>query len=158
MQVLFLDIDGVLNDNRECENGHCAIDLRCVRRLNEILGRAPELQIVVSSDWREWVHAGHMQLSGLERLLLTHAVACEKRVAGITQPDEGTPCFPPRDAADFQFRFHQIESWLRANRPEQFVVLDDNPIPNLGGRLVQTNGSIGLTDKDVQGVLAMLSR
>lgn len=157
MKVLLLDIDGVLNSNTKCDNGHCAIDFACVGRLNEILRSVPDLVLVVSSDWREWVHAGDMQLSGLEKLLLTHAIACEKRVVGVTRTDRGTPFFPPDDANDFRFRFVQIQEWVKQHEPEMYVVLDDHPVPNLEGHFVRTNGSVGLTDEDVVKVVALFA-
>ena len=43
---LFLDIDGVLNDNRR------ELNPRNVGRLKAILARVPDLRIVISSAWR----------------------------------------------------------------------------------------------------------
>lgn len=52
MKLLFLDIDGVLNDHTRTPSGYCGIQADKVSHLNFILKEAPEVQIVISSAWR----------------------------------------------------------------------------------------------------------
>ena len=157
--ILFLDIDGVLNDHTKLPSGYCGIQFDKVLQLNRILD-AVDPQIVVSSAWRYQVTEGAMTLRGFETLLLVHGVKCHNRVLATTQRD---PVIAEPDHMDtdtwnrlgLQWRSHQITRWLAANGSAcPFVVLDDLPIdvPNL----VQTDGSIGLTRADADRAIQIL--
>ncbi len=151
MKVLFLDIDGVLNDHTYREDvDSTTMDPRNVYYLNEILREVPDLKIVVSSAWRYLVHRGAMSLKGFESLLRTHWITCKDRLVGLTRLD-ATPAEP---------RGGQILEWILGS-PEPvtaWVVLDDLDL-DLGAnqwRFVRTNGKKGLRDEDAKRAIQIL--
>lgn len=157
MKILFLDIDGVLNDHGQMMNLYCGIHADKVARLNTILD-AIDCDIVISSAWRYMILGGEMSLKGFEYMLLSHGLKCNNKIIGCTPPDE-----------DIDTRGKQIAWWINVELPtilqrkrknrHKYVVIDDLDqergiqISEAGHKLVQTNGSIGLTDKDVEKVI-----
>lgn len=71
MTVIFLDIDGVLNDHRRMRNGYSQLTRRCVRELAKILRTRPEARIVVSSAWR-YIVTGIREFVILDDLPIGH--------------------------------------------------------------------------------------
>jgi hypothetical protein len=152
VKVIFLDIDGVLNDHRAQCNGYCGICPQMVDHLNSILQAVPDAEIVVSSAWRYCVHNGHSTVEGLEHLLLTHGVDCAARVDGVTDADPATYS-PGSHLAPFdvewwkeqglKWRKSQILSYVCDHEIERFVILDDLPLDL--PELVQTSAQTGLT-------------
>lgn len=142
--IIFLDIDGVLNDHVAHQNNYCGTKKECVDNFNLILKYVPEVKIVISSAWRYMIIQGSMTLKGFEQLLLTHGVNCYNKLIGITQSDEF-----------ITERSEQIADWIIKNNVEKYVVLDDLPL-NIP-KFVQTNGNIGLTVKLAEKVIGILN-
>jgi hypothetical protein len=155
--LLFLDVDGVLNDHIRFPNGYCGTDPACVGHLNHILKTAPDAKVVISSSWRYLLHSGSMTLAGLENLLLTHGLDIYGRLHGVTERDAE---FPPDAAQETYdrlgliYRAHQIDAYLREHRPQRWCVLDDLPVPV--PQLVQTDGAKGLEERHVEAALEWL--
>lgn len=178
MRVLFLDIDGVLNDHGPQSNGYCGIQSDKVEHLNRILRECPDVEIVVSSAWRYCVLNGWCTLDGLEHLLLTHGVACKGRVLSVTGPD-AEKFDPAHHAAPFdpeywkarglRWRVEQIREWVDDRGDvEIFVVLDDLPLDmpelvctsEIWGRSVSTGiiaCTVGLTAEHATEAIRRLS-
>jgi hypothetical protein len=156
MKVLSLDIDGVLNRHRAHENGYCGIDPECVRWLNFILARVPDVQLLIHSAWRYMVIGGRMDLKGFEYMLLTHGVNCENRIIGHTESDSVRHRGPETKDADLHERAAQIAwAWGQIGRDAGvLVVVDDLPL-NLKG-FVQTDGAVGLTETDASRIVNLL--
>ena len=131
-RVLFLDIDGVLNDHIRHPTGYTVIDRDRVTTLNKIAFLGVEL--VISSAWRYMIHGGALTLKGFDYLLKSHGVMMP--VIGLTKTDE-----------EIQLRDNQIEDWLQEHQPDKFAVIDDLPlnVPNF----VQTNGSLGIRNEHI---------
>ena len=71
MKIIFLDIDGVLN-----QTGNAAslpFDPNCVMYLNHVI-KETGAHIVISSAWRYQILEGHMTLKGFEFLMKTHGL------------------------------------------------------------------------------------
>src|ERR1700728_3493853 len=86
MKVIFLDIDGVLNNHQFDTEIMCGqIHKDKVILLNSILRRT-DARIVLSSAWRYLVYRNEMNLMGLEWLLRSHGVL-KDRLIGITRQD-----------------------------------------------------------------------
>jgi hypothetical protein len=112
MRVIFLDIDGVVNDSYHSEP---LILPHCARHFNRIV-RATTAGVAISSSWRACAHGGLMTGLGFHRLLRTHGIACP--VIGVTPPD-----------GKVQGRRDQIAAWLTENGPvASYVVLDDDAV------------------------------
>lgn len=148
MKLIFLDVDGVLNDHQFSERaGSCSITARCVRNFNLLLD-ATGAKIVLSSAWRYMV-PGAMSLKGFEYLLRTHGVVAGIEIVGATPRDEEVPT-----------RGQQISEWIKANgEPEAYVVIDDMQfdIQDWGHPLVMTEGFDGLKDADVRQAIRILN-
>lgn len=139
MKILFLDIDGVLN----CKLSD-RIDPVMVMRLNEIL-KLTGAKVVISSSWR-MVHT----VAEIQKLLEAQGFVGDIIGMTPTPPDDG------RLILFSQTRGHEIESWLDLNRHlevQRFIALDDmgpQQFPQMRKHLVQTNGSLGLQETDVE--------
>jgi hypothetical protein len=146
MKLLYLDIDGVLNDHSKYDNNYCGIKKECVDQLNRILEAVPDLQIVISSAWRYMIPDA-MSLKGFEYLLLTHGLNCYGRLYSYTCRDEilGT--------RERQIKLHLMDE----HKIESFAVLDDLPLNIKEKFFVRTNGKIGLTKEDADMVIRILT-
>lgn len=154
--IIFLDIDGTINDHHIHPNGYHGTKWECVRRFNRIIAET-DARIVISSSWRYPVLGGHMDVMGFEILLLTHGVDCRGRVAGVTRRDctDGEADVPPRSDRGFQIR-----EWLKSTFWKgPYVVLDDMDlgITAAGHPFVHVDGDVGLTDADAERAIAILT-
>jgi len=166
MNLIFLDIDGVLNTHEPLEEGVMCGKLHAskVRRLN-LLIQETNASIVLSSAWRYLVHRGEMNLTGLGWLLRSHGVIdC---LVGITRPDTmerpkwdgSTPWQPCNNE-----RGQQISDFLRVcvgmlGVPcSRYVVIDDLDlgISEAKHPFVHVNGQRGFTWADYDKALAIL--
>jgi hypothetical protein len=147
MKVVFLDIDGVLNNRRSMEGGwrppeaptaFHTLDPDCVARMCRVV-RFASAKVVVSSTWR------HI---GLERV-----AACLERAGWVAPPIIGRT--PEMRGA----RGQEIAAWLDEH-PEvtAYAIVDDNAdmLPKQMPYLVQTVSAAGFTDADGRKLLAFL--
>ena len=155
--VVFLDIDGVLNSKQwyahdaashegtslvsnERKLWEHSIDPDCVQRLNRILQQTGAV-VIVSSSWRK-KHA----LSEIVSVLESRGFRGE--VDGATSAN-GTLS-----------RTEEIAEWLAENRPPgaAYVVIDDELTSALPAeRVVSPSNQTGLTDKDVEQAIVILT-
>lgn len=165
--LIFLDIDGVLNDHAWDTEVMCGqIQQDKVARLNHIL-HVTGARIVLSSAWRYIIHRGESNLMGLEWLFRSHGILMN-RLISYTRPDTAEQ--PPRWDGDLHTwirtneRGVQIADWLAeftasaAEQPSPYVAIDDLDlgISEAGHPFVQTNGAVGLTDGDVLQSIRLL--
>lgn len=142
MKIIFLDIDGVLNDHTHHQNfPYCTIDKDKAAVLQEILTET-DARVVLSSAWRYLVHGGSMSLSGLRYLLFTHWIDGD-RLLDITREDA---------SAQETDRGLQIREWLSSyeGSVEKYVVLDDIPFDiaeHHPGRFYRVVNGLQKTDK-----------
>lgn len=142
MKIIFLDIDGVLNN---AKNPMPRIDPECIAKLNRILDAHHDAKIIVSSNWRFFINRRVISLSGLELLLQTHGANVYNRLAGTT------PMNVP-------YRSEAILAYLEANPCKTWIALDDDAL-DLGKhqhRAYQLDGQVGLTEKCVGWAIRML--
>lgn len=148
-RVVFLDVDGVLNSMPFLTSpGYHARDLdrAAVARLNRILESvSPNAKVVVSSTWRHWM------TQTMEALV---RAGFRGEVIGHTPLD---PCPSPAGLIVSPSRTDEIRSWL-AEHPDvhAYVCLDDENLPGLEERHVQTTFSTGLLDEHVERAVAIL--
>lgn len=131
MKVLFLDIDGVLNNFKDRNFGKSLSKASC-ENLNTLLKKVPDLKIVISSAWR------HNGLEFMKEMLNENNID-GKRVIDITGNENG-------------IRGYQIQCWLDRN-PEVtncVIIDDDSDMGELMNKLVKTNSFVGLTSKAVE--------
>jgi hypothetical protein len=152
MKILFLDIDGVLNDRIPFPNGYCGIQADKMTRLNTILA-ASGAKVVISSSWRYLVHGQAMTLQGFRYMMITHGLLGE--VIGVTEPD---PCIDSSRGLEISHWLYENSHWLCMNPVDQYLVLDDQDldITGCGHPFLKIDGTVGLTDDHVQQAIAIL--
>lgn len=139
MKVLFLDVDGVLNNYHMRNFGEAFSQPSC-DALNTILERVPDLKIVISSAWRIWGR------EYMQKILVKNGVSLSQgKVIDITGQEQG-------------IRGYQIQCWLDRNPGvTKFAILDDETdMGPLLDRLVKTNGYVGLTSAEADKVVDLL--
>jgi hypothetical protein len=147
MKIIFLDIDGVLATNKEYSTNRTkfmekypwAKELRvpygwnkgCVEILNEILD-STNAEIVISSDWRF-----HWDLDELDIIFKENGVK--------KSPLFGTIKNKRKMSSDLEDdRVYQISEWVKLNKPEKWVAIDDMNLSSLGPNFFRTKDSEGL--------------
>jgi len=136
MKVVFLDIDGVMNNIRRWPKkaGRTWIDPMAVRRLNKIT-HATDSVIVISSTWRRFWN--------VKKIL---------QQAGVRGSIIGSTPFLTNEP-----RGSEIQKWLAKHGAEKFVILDDDSdMGNLREALIKTKWDVGLTDFHVKKAIARL--
>lgn len=157
--VLFLDIDGVLNsgpwlalETENSEEFHSRTDIcqgtkdmdpEAVGRLQRIVD-ATGAKIVLSSSWRYLY-----QPKKFMELLRAHGFVGD--LIGATPLSEDVP--------GRKCRGDEVAMWLEENSfldIKRFVILDDaESFGDLEHRLVRTNFECGLTDENVKSAIAL---
>lgn len=143
-RVIFLDIDGVLNDHTPVVGNYCGINRRPARNFCRLLNR--NTQVVISSAWRYMVHGGAMTIEGFRYMLATHGIFAN--ILGVTPTDETVLS-----------RADQIMFTIYEHKISRFVVLDDLDLglsEKFGNRFVKVNGKRGLTMWDVKRAAKVL--
>jgi len=160
-KIIFLDVDGVLNDHAFDPEILCGqIHRDKVQLLNGVL-RATGAKIVLSSAWRYIVYRNEMNLMGLEWLFRSHGLLAD-RLIGITRRDEmirgiynGVPSSWPATNE----RGEQIADWLAENdHGGTYAVVDDLDlgISAAGHPFVRTDGKVGLTEREAAELVRLL--
>lgn len=165
MKIIFLDIDGVLNQNNgkyayndEC--GSTGIDPNCVNRLNKILKKT-RAKIVIISAWRYMIIRGAMEIKGFSYLLQTHGLL-KNRIFDYIAKDL-------TNSSDDMSRGLLISQWVekykskklnKIHRLTHYVVIDDKDlgISAQGHPFIQTNPITGLTDENVEEAINILKK
>jgi hypothetical protein len=163
--ILFMDIDGCLNNHAKMPNGYCGIDRGKVDLLNNVLADT-SARIVLSSSWRYNVLTGKMTLAGLNDMMATHGLRWMS-IVGVLPPegiiaDRGVLCY----------------CWLEENvgrcfgqstdmnkivtapgkRELRFCAVDDLDLGYSKANIpfVQTDGTVGLTIDDCRRMTQIL--
>lgn len=141
-KVIFLDIDGVLNDHTILDSGCCGIDREKASFLNYII-RKTGARLIITSAWRYMVLCDAMTAHGFSYLLRTHGI--DATIDGFTTLDESI-C--TREA--------QIKEYLRnAINIDKYVIIDDLNLDI--DNFVKIDGNIGLTLNDVEKAISILN-
>lgn len=140
MKVLFLDIDGVLNNFHQRNFGEKFSQPSCAA-LNTIIHAVPDLKIVISSAWRIW------GVEYMKKVLEKNGVEKVDNIIDVTGNEHG-------------IRGHQIQCWLDRNPGVTgMVILDDeSDMGNLMNKLVKTNSFVGLTTTEAERAIETLAK
>lgn len=153
LPLVFLDIDGVLNDpsyiadatagegviiRNGALDADAHIDPKRVARLNRIVGATAAL-VVLSSSWRR-----------LFGVFETHAALCRRGYTGLPFLDETPRLYG-------ELRHVEIRTWLSGNGVRRrFVILDDDHGAGLGFGENFLHIDQGLTDEHVTRAIHLL--
>jgi len=143
MNLIFLDVDGVLNSikklkivyhktNKPHSGYNYPFDEECLENL-KVLVHKTNSKLVITSTWRKDIEGINTLLNVLKQYGL------DKEVIGYT-PDLGKP------------RGIEIKEFLNALEYQpNFIILDDNSdMEDLLPYLIKTDLKIGLTEKNVE--------
>jgi hypothetical protein len=127
--VIFLDIDGVLNNEQVLKNNGAlgALDSACLRLLDKLVENTGA-NIVITSTWR----LGH-SLYWLQHMFERNGFHYPERMIGTTMNLSGKP------------RRDEINLWLKQVPVDAFVIIDDDGDASIDGHFVCTSFSTGMT-------------
>lgn len=153
MKVLFLDVDGVLNDHKQLPSGYCTIHPACMGWLNFII-RHTDCKLVLTSAWRYMILSGDMTLKGFEYMMVTHGLTKQKEslFVGHTVSDE-----------EVSKRENQIFNYIHYHRGmvDKWAIADDLPLefllPQYQKRFVKTASHLGLTYDNACDLVSILN-
>jgi|APGre2960657373_1045057.scaffolds.fasta_scaffold124063_2 hypothetical protein len=133
IKVIFLDVDGVLNNVADIRRG-VELDPEKLQLFADLV-RATGAKVVLSSSWR----LSTTSFDEVEFILLGY---------GVTVAD----CTPPLVAVgmyggQLRTRGDEIQRWLDLNQVERFAILDDvdDGLGGFGPNFFQTSFETGLT-------------
>lgn len=162
-RILFLDVDGVLN-NRATARSWCgpdALDSACCMRLHRVC-EATLCRVVLSSSWRYVT-----PLPEMRRYLEVHGarVVFLDRTPFAPEMPRGSRLVPIPGHKHAQMyatevRGLEIQRWIDLHRDlvGAFAIVDDDAdMAHLEHRLVRTSMETGLTDADADRLIALLS-
>jgi len=148
-KIIFLDVDGVLNIISDSYRtmawtnyGNDAVEPHLMKRLEYLLEKVPDANIVISSAWSE------IQLTDvLEKLRFKFM----NKIIGRT----------PRR---LRYRGQQINSWLLNNNWSKYVVLEDEISDVCGDKcslipkefVIQVDMKEGLSNKNIEKAIQIL--
>ena len=143
--IIFLDVDGVLNTRSSRENGDHLPTSDCLDNLSYIMAHANKPSIVLSSTWR------------LDPALLD---ALKERLPPILD------CTPDLERSSTGDRVDEILKWLRehaGSMSPEWVAIDDLDLPRMNPKLdaahfVRTRDASGLTRACAEEALIKLRR
>lgn len=154
MNVVFLDIDGVLNSNKWYSNRFKDPDYEGEGKLFHaddfdphaiaLLNELSDCKIVLSTSWRFDYDAtcDDLKFNGVK----LEVIGATPYIPFMSDEELEYAAFPTRGK--------EIKSWLEHNKADHYVILDDEnkssfPYP-LSDHLVHTNAKIGLTEADIE--------
>lgn len=137
MKVLFLDVDGVLNNQEDLKNNGmlyaCADKIAILKKIVD----ETDVQIVLSSTWR------------ILKKYRDHIKWCLRK-QGMKIIDK-TPR-PPKMSM-YWSRAEEIKAWLDENDVLDYVIIDDDPRAEIEGHFFKTSFDTGLTDDIANSII-----
>jgi hypothetical protein len=150
MKVIFLDIDGVLNNNSWLSNQQ-NYDKFCpnnVKIFNYLI-KGTDAKVVISSTWRLYPHLD------LKKIFKDQGVDCD--IIGFT------PDLSKQENGIYRGVIKGAEIWMwilnwNGEKIESFIIFDDeDDMGTLKESLIQTNADFGITLKDALSAIDKLS-
>jgi len=153
--IVFLDIDGVLNSNDFVESSRFDkhgeypdqhLDTLAIERVNKLC-KSTGAKIVISSTWR----SNPEVFDVLKRNGLT------AEIIGVTPHSDKKL---PNGLWTREIRGKEIQQWIDKNRPDRYCIIDDDTdmLPEQKPHFVNTDFMHGITNKDMQKAISILSQ
>lgn len=155
MNIVFLDIDGVLNSNfwekehqKEISNG-TLIDINKIELLSGLINEF-SAKIVLHSGWKYWFDEDLTPLT-VEAERLTEMLGKYGLNISAVTPDFADEEIK-RTKKFSLVKAKEILAWLEAHPNSNWVVIDDLDLHNeiVSEHQVMTNNSVGLTLEDIE--------
>lgn len=152
MNLIFCDVDGVLNNNRTriiTSDGWCFVEDHLVARLKKLIDLSGA-RLVLSSTWREGWNQEDESKNDISFIELRNKF----KEFGIEIFD--------RTGDMRMHRWQSIKEYFERPREdsiEHYVILDDyDDMGEYMNHLVLTSASTGLTEEDIQDALEILKK
>ena len=142
MKIIFLDVDGVLNNFTILQEGITELSEESILLLKKIIEETKS-EVVISSSWRLWPET----LKELHDKLLEFGI----------KPIDKTKELSPVKFSQSVERRKEIQEWLSRNKVENFAILDDDEDASIEGHFFQTDFNIGLTNEIAEEVIKFLN-
>lgn len=156
MKIIFLDVDGVLN-NRYTEEtllGYVFISDEKIILLKELID-ATKAEIVLTSTWRRgWFYKDHCSSYNGEEVWLFEALQAKLQEYDIELMDY---------TEEYGHRGYEISEWLKNHNDdtiESYIVIDDMDGAELrahSAHFIQTDFSEGLTEYHIEEAIKLLN-
>ena len=111
---IFLDVDGVLNTERDCVSRAYSLNSHCVNSFCKLLNKIPDPKVVLSSTWR----------TGRARDGTT-AVHIDDFINALSPA--GIKVLDRTGVAPDGSRTKEIEHYLRRHPYDSYLIIDDDP-------------------------------
>ncbi len=149
--LIYLDIDGVMVPASSwrkleiLEDGFPEFSLRATDALNKIIARTDADIILTTSHKHTFTLEGWMEIFKRRNIIVNNIRRLPENTSNLTRKQELLEWFTPE------------------NNTEKFIIIDDdkslNGLPEiLKSKLVQTSGSVGLTDYLADEALIIIER
>ena len=159
--VIFLDVDGVLNSKfwddehqREISEGK-NVDIYAVKLFSKLVKKT-DAKVILHSGWRFWFD-DELKPKRPEAEFLANVMAKENVVISGVTPDLTTEEI--RKTKKFSLvKADEILLWLKENSADNWLVIDDLDLHNteVEKHQIKTNAEIGLTEEDVEKACEIL--
>lgn len=155
MNIIFLDIDGVLNNSKyrgDSIHDHKGWDQNCLNALEYIINNVEKLGFVLSSTWRMLYTLKEMEQMFIER------IGYSPNFVGITplnsKPDQSSGIYISVT------RGQEIAEWLADNDIDDYIIIDDDRdmLPNQLCHFVKTSFHSGLTMEHARRIVKYFSQ
>ena len=142
MNIIFLDVDGVLNNQKSMLNQEM-IDDNCVINLKKILDNT-NTKLVLSSTWRNREdNSGVVLYKAFKKNGIDPKLLIGKTTNFI-------------DKGIIQNRVNEILQWVKENNVNKWIAIDDLLLTLPEGHFVQTDFIPGLNDENTKKAIELL--
>lgn len=152
MNIIFLDIDGVLNTNLNRE-----INPNIVKRLS-IFAKSTNSEIILHSGWRFWFGEDMRPLNNaaenLQKVLLREGIVLSGKTPNLSDKNI------KKEQTFSKVKAKEILLWLNDHDDiESWLVIDDLDLDNnlVRQHQIQPDLDVGLSDKDIQKTVYFLT-
>jgi hypothetical protein len=157
MKIIFLDIDGVLNNDKDYEDSElypCVIFPSKVELLNKVHATFLNVQYVLATSWRCHEENSHRDI---REVLQEHGFT-GKFHSDWRTPWEGKDIVRVDGSKGEWRRGDEVHSWLWKNAfQSKYVILDDCADFYPGQAHIKTDAWVGLTEEDVAQAISVLT-
>lgn len=140
-RIIFLDVDGVLNNSKSPVDVLLFIDPECLAHLKKIVNKT-KAKIVLSSTWRY-------------DPLYKKFLAKKFKLQGLKLWVGETPIF--RTEREEEIRAY-INQEFTENKKYNFVILDDMKLEGFDDNFIHVDKKIGLSEEDASAAIRILKK
>lgn len=146
---IFLDVDGVLNTSEDWGRKLYSLSKNNMDAFGELLCKLNDVQIVLSSTWRNGIARDGSTATHIDDLLAALSSFGVKTLDRTATSPDG-------------IRSKEIDYYLRRHEVDKYIILDDDETLFEMGKatmgLYLVNPKTGLTKADVKKIVALLKK